>query len=90
MSRQLLAGVTQGLNAAPRQPTSLWASCLCLPARSNEVPEGTTPQERGPGSLPCPCSASVAGFPGQGAWSGSWATEVRLCLSREPRLEVLE
>lgn len=50
MSRQLLAGVTQGLNAAPCQPTSLWASCLCLPAPSNEVPEGITPQERDPGS----------------------------------------
>lgn len=47
MSRQLLAGVTQGLNAAPRQPTSLWASCLCLPAPSNEVPEGTTPPGEG-------------------------------------------
>lgn len=66
---QLLAG-DPGLNVAPCQPTSLWASCLCLPAPPMTSLRGQPPGEGpwepgGPGSLHCPRSASVAGFPGQ-------------------------
>lgn len=93
----VLAGVTWSLKAAPGQPTSLWASCLCLPATSNEVPEGTpcrrgVPGARGSGGLLYLHSASGSGgaFPGQGAGSGSRAVGLRLFLFGEPKLEVLE
>lgn len=84
----VLAGVTWSLQAAPGQPTSLWASCLCLPATSNEVPEGTpcrrgVPGARGSGGLLCLRSASGSGggVPWPRRWvqiSGSWAEAVPL------------
>lgn len=84
----------RGPRRAPGQPAALWASCLCLPATSNEVPEGTSRwrgTRRAEGSWEhalSPLSPWEWGFPAKALVSIAWTVGVRPCLSGESWSEV--
>lgn len=96
----VLAGVTGGLDAAPGQPATVWASRLCLPATSNEVPEGTSRRRGTRGAegswepALSPLSPWKWGFSAKALASVSWTAGVRPFLFGESwsevRFEVLE
>lgn len=78
----VLAGGTRGFCLAPSQSPTLWASCLCLPATSNEVPEGTPCQRGTWGPALSQLSPWKSGSPVKVLVSGSQAVGVRLWLLR--------